>query len=258
MTQDNDSSRGNRLLGEQIGQNLADAWPDLELTWGGGKPLTLVLGQDELSFAPPQEMDSFVSWIATVLSWGGRMTQGRAWKKNTDANKAEEFARWAHAGQWYGSAPYVKHVEEVVAIVTTLPLQVFGNEEHLAHLRSVAWLHDVLEDTPVTQDFLASKFGDVVSVAVATLSDEELPTRRERKEEIHRRLKLVSAAHLPYRLALIVKVADRLANVRSCVRNKSIGLLKMYVKEHDAFRDAVYRPDLCDSWWNELELITRG
>jgi hypothetical protein len=46
---------------------------------------------------------------------------------------------------------------------------------------------------------------------------------------------------------LKVKTADRLANVRNCIITSNDGLLKMYKKEHAAFKEAVYRPGICES-----------
>lgn len=54
---------------------------------------------------------------------------------------AENIARLAHAGQVekYGDAPYITHIERVVAGVTS------------DDAKAVAWLHDVLEDTSWTE-----------------------------------------------------------------------------------------------------------
>jgi (p)ppGpp synthase/HD superfamily hydrolase len=53
---------------------------------------------------------------------------------------AESIARRAHHGQTEESTgdPYLRHVQRVVAMVD-------GNEA-----KAVAWLHDVIEDSPVT------------------------------------------------------------------------------------------------------------
>jgi (p)ppGpp synthase/HD superfamily hydrolase len=54
--------------------------------------------------------------------------------------KAEEIARRAHEGQIEESTgdPYIRHIERVVALVE-------GEDA-----KAVAWMHDVLEDTPMT------------------------------------------------------------------------------------------------------------
>lgn len=59
--------------------------------------------------------------------------------------KAEELARRAHADQKEESTgdPYEKHLERVAGFVFTDAAKI------------VAWLHDILEDTPLTADDLA-------------------------------------------------------------------------------------------------------
>lgn len=59
---------------------------------------------------------------------------------------AEELAREAHAGQVDKSGrAYVHHLERVVSLVDGPQAQ------------SVAWLHDVLEDTDITEDELLAE-----------------------------------------------------------------------------------------------------
>lgn len=61
----------------------------------------------------------------------------------TLADKAHKIARKAHFGQVdKAGVDYIKHPETVASFVT-------GNEE-----KAVAFLHDVLEDTNVTLEFL--------------------------------------------------------------------------------------------------------
>ena len=158
---------------------------------------------------------------------------------------AESYARQAHASDRYGDEPYSVHLEAVVAIVR--------GADDSDEAASVAWLHDVLEDTEATAADLSLAFGAVVSIAVALVTDPEGENRRTRKARLHERLIcLHPAASAPARLALLVKAADRLANVRASAAD-SPGKLKMYRKEHAAFREAVHRPGLCDEIWAELD-----
>ena len=57
------------------------------------------------------------------------------------------------------------------------------------------------------------------------------------------------------RLALIVKAAGRLANLRMSARGGSDSKLEMYRREHPAFRDAAFRPPLCDDLWREMDQV---
>ena len=61
------------------------------------------------------------------------------------APKAEALARAAHATQVdLSGEPYTNHLARVAARVTS-------DDE-----KAVAWLHDILEDTPTTPDDLAA------------------------------------------------------------------------------------------------------
>ena len=50
-------------------------------------------------------------------------------------------------------------------------------------------------------------------------------------------------------LALLVKVADRLANVRACVQDGCTALWSVYQLEHTAFKAAADRVGQCDTLW---------
>jgi (p)ppGpp synthase/HD superfamily hydrolase len=167
---------------------------------------------------------------------------------------ARTFAAEAHAqaGDTYGEGqPYTVHLAEVVAIVEGL------NDPSLAgsFLCDVAWLHDILEDTPVTVTELENRFGHTVALAVRLVTDPEgYPNRRTRKAALHETLAALDPRLEEARAALLVKAADRLANVRACC-NSGDSRLKMYQREHAAFRAAAYRPGLCDVLWAELDSL---
>lgn len=167
--------------------------------------------------------------------------------------RSREFAVWAHAGQKYGEEPYVAHLDEVAATVAQYMPD--GDDDDF---QDAAYLHDVVEDTPVTRSFVEEMFGVTVATAVEFLTDPEAPNRKERKRKLHDRLSRLDANRRPYRLALAVKAADRLSNVKRCVEEDNGRLLQMYAKEHPDFRAAVHRDGLCDNLWKELdELVAR-
>ena len=107
-------------------------------------------------------------------------------------NEAEVLATAAHAGQFdKAGKPYIFHPCTVAAMVKT--------EEE----KTVAWLHDVVEDTPVTLDELRGHgFPEPVVAAVDVL------TKRSGMEygEYIRRVKQNP-------LALTVKIADMTHNM---------------------------------------------
>ena len=70
---------------------------------------------------------------------------------NPNAEKAKAYAELKHAGQIHGTRPFTTHLGEVVGA-----LHEFG---HLNDdLTAAAWLHDVVEDTPVTIEEIYSEF----------------------------------------------------------------------------------------------------
>ncbi len=78
---------------------------------------------------------------------------------------AEQIARDAHSGQFRrdGVTPYIVHPESVASRVNT-------PEE-----KATAWLHDVLEDTSVSQqDLLNAGIPENVVTAVVTMKKTEV------------------------------------------------------------------------------------
>ncbi len=80
--------------------------------------------------------------------------------------KAAEFAEKAHSsvGQLrkFSGEPYIVHPAAVAQIVSS----VTDDETVIA----AAWLHDVVEDTPVTLEEIAAEFGDDVAYLVEAVT----------------------------------------------------------------------------------------
>jgi (p)ppGpp synthase/HD superfamily hydrolase len=151
----------------------------------------------------------------------------------TLVEKAREFAIRAHGDQKYGDKPYVYHLDAVANLVTE-----FGPVYQAA-----AYLHDILEDTKVTSDEIRKEFGDDITEAVILLTDEPGRNRKERKAKTNQKL-----AATDNKVALVVKAADRLANMEESAKDPSSGKLDMYIKEYNDFAKAVYRLDFCDNF----------
>jgi guanosine-3',5'-bis(diphosphate) 3'-pyrophosphohydrolase len=165
---------------------------------------------------------------------------------STTVAAAREFACAAHDAQRYGDLPYSFHLDAVAAL-----LERYGPAHQV-----VGYLHDVVEDTAVTVDDISRLFGPLVATCVSLLSDGPGASRKERKEAINARLGEVLAAS-DEAIALVVKVADRLANVRHCVAGgtENREKLERYRREHGEFRAAVYRPGLAEALWQELDAL---
>lgn len=128
---------------------------------------------------------------------------------SSEVLRAREFARKAHGNQKYGDKPYLHHLERVVEI-----LRPFDNED----LQIIAYLHDVLEDTAITEAEIEQAFGEYIAHSVFLLSDESGRTRKIRKAATNGKLTGVRPPYLP---VLIVKAADRLANLRACAADEN-------------------------------------
>jgi (p)ppGpp synthase/HD superfamily hydrolase len=148
---------------------------------------------------------------------------------------ARTLALKAHKGQMYGKLPYSYHLGMVSSLLTG-----YGQV-----VQDIAWLHDTVEDTSLTLEAIEEVCGPVVARCVDLLTDPPGANRRERKAAAYARLAAVDVANVDEAWALLVKAADRLANVQFCVRERS-SLVEMYRKEHEAFRKAVLRPG-----WND-------
>ena len=158
--------------------------------------------------------------------------------------RAEARARAAHAGQEYSGGDFAtEHLARVVAT-----LERFGERDPL--LLAAAWLHDVVEDTPVTVAALREEFGEELATLVWRLTDEDGPTRRDRQTATHAKIRADARA-------VRVKLADRLANVESAQERQS-HLVGMYRKEFAQFRRDLWRRDEYPELWSALERAVAG
>jgi len=139
--------------------------------------------------------------------------------------KARDFASEAHYGQLYGDdLPYTHHLYMVDRELTKAGVR-------SSVLRSAAWLHDVIEDTPVTQAEVRREFGAEIADIVQRLTNPLGGNRAWRHSQSYPKI----ADHPG---ATTVKLADRCANIIHGVRTKS-SLVSMYIREHDKFLDAM-------------------
>ena len=116
-------------------------------------------------------------------------------------------------------------------------------------------MHDVVEDTEVSTKEEESQFGKLVADAVAILTDQPGKDRKERKSKTYAKMSSVSGET---EIALVVKAADRLANMRACVADNDNDRLAMYKSEHPTFKASAFRPGACNEIWSELETILKA
>ncbi|MDU8924697.1 bifunctional GTP diphosphokinase/guanosine-3',5'-bis pyrophosphate 3'-pyrophosphohydrolase [Pasteurellaceae bacterium LIM206] len=122
--------------------------------------------------------------------------------------RAFVVARDAHEGQFRSSGePYITHPVAVASIIAEMRL------DHEAVM--AALLHDVIEDTPYTEEQLMREFGKSVAEivdGVSKLDKLKFRTRQEAQAESFR--KMILAMTKDIRVVLI-KLADRTHNMRT-------------------------------------------
>ncbi len=121
---------------------------------------------------------------------------------------AIEFSRAAHQGQMrYSGDPYISHPIAVARILTPLHID--------AQAIVAALLHDVVEDTDVTNEQVAEKFGKPVAELVDGLSKLDriqFETREDAQAENFRKMLMAMARDVR---VILIKLADRLHNMRT-------------------------------------------
>lgn len=151
-------------------------------------------------------------------------------------SRAAWFAAGAHGSQMYGDAcRYRQHLVEVRDL-----MRVVFDRARLSlplDLRQAVWLHDVLEDTDITDAHLLELFAPEVVHLVQTVT----ARGGNRKSRVAvKGKKLRESMQISARILAIV---DRIANVRCALQgrrpNEDTRLLKMYVQEAEDFELAV-------------------
>ena len=126
----------------------------------------------------------------------------------TLVHKAFDFAKEAHKNQKRASGEdYFIHPCFVARILVDLGLD--------AHTVAAAFLHDVIEDTPVSERDIKNDFGEEVLelvLGVTKLEKIEFTSLEEEQAENFRKLFVAMAKDIR---VIIIKLADRLHNMRS-------------------------------------------
>ncbi|MCI8757048.1 MAG: HD domain-containing protein, partial [Oscillospiraceae bacterium] len=121
--------------------------------------------------------------------------------------QAYEVARNAHKDQKRVSGePYISHPVAVACILVNLGMD--------SECIQAALLHDVVEDTEITDQQVAKQFGDEVALlvnGVTKLGKLSFSSREEQQAENIRKMVLAMAQDVR---VIIIKLADRLHNMR--------------------------------------------
>lgn len=146
--------------------------------------------------------------------------------------EALDFARSAHGEQQrkYTHEPYIEHPIRVAEIVKSVP--------HTEAMICAAYLHDVVEDTPVAHQEIEERFGPEVARLVHELTDEYmkeaypgLNRKKRKKKEVARQATMSNEAKT-------IKLADVIDNTRDIIKNDKDFAVK-YIPEMEALVEAL-------------------
>jgi len=135
--------------------------------------------------------------------------------------KAIDIARRAHDGQLrkYTDEPYIVHPFAVAGLVASVT-----NDNNIL---AAAILHDVVEDTMVTSEFIREEFGDCIAGMVSDLTDISVPSDGNRA--IRKKIDLNHTALASYE-AQTIKLADLIDNSKT-ITYYDPAFAKVYMEE---------------------------
>lgn len=173
-------------------------------------------------------------------------------------NFAKKFAIKHHGKQKHGCLDISKHLADVAKHVEKHapehPAVVdFGLTEYVQDMVAAAWLHDVVEDTPVSiadlelalkKNGFADNVQRVISI-VDRVTDKPGASRKERHLNTYHRIRNHPGA-------VLVKLCDRRHNHERSIKHGEI-YAAMYAKEYEYFKFALWTPGVFDNLWEELD-----
>ena len=145
--------------------------------------------------------------------------------------KARRFAEQHHAGQTYngGKDSYMVHLDAVHGVAKSVGLP----EEFL----TAAYLHDVLEDTPITYAQLTDMFGKTVADLVEAVTGRGA-TRGARNGDAYHKIIEAGAP------AALLKMCDRIVNAEfsnRLGRRGDASFFTLYLSEQPAFMGMIHK-----------------
>ncbi len=159
--------------------------------------------------------------------------------------KAYYFAKNAHSGQKRASGEeYFTHPCAVAQILIDLRMD--------SNTIAAAFLHDVLEDTPVTQQDIKNEFGDEVLELVEGVTKLDKIEFKSQEEEQAENFKKIFVSMAKDIRVVIIKLADRLHNMRSLNFLSKERQLKMARETLDIYAPLAGRLGISSVKW-ELE-----
>jgi guanosine-3',5'-bis(diphosphate) 3'-pyrophosphohydrolase len=153
--------------------------------------------------------------------------------------KAKEFARTAHAGQSrkYTGEAYIVHPFRVAAEVLKLP-------EATEDMVCAAYLHDVIEDTPVTDLQIMMEFNNQIAEYVVGLTSysKQIDSKEHRwkRKEMDREYLAKQSNEVK-----IIKMIDRTDNLRDLrISEDNVDFISKYIDESKDLYEVIHNAHL--------------
>jgi GTP diphosphokinase / guanosine-3',5'-bis(diphosphate) 3'-diphosphatase len=144
--------------------------------------------------------------------------------------EAANFAARAHAGQKRKGAagePYIDHLIEVAELVAR------SGYDSDVNLIMACFLHDVVEDTSISQQEIARVFNDdVASLVMEATDDKTLPKQTRKARQVQ------TAPHKSAR-AQALKLADKISNLRAILLSPPLDWTPQRKREYFDWAKAV-------------------
>ena len=141
--------------------------------------------------------------------------------------QARNLAIEKHKNQKYGQHSYIVHLTNVVNVLLH-----FGTKLEEDVLLMSAWLHDIIEDTNIDQNFIKNTFGEEVNEIVQLVTNQNnlSITKEDNKRKTFERI-------ITNQNAIIVKLADRIANVEFSLLHGNLDKIANYKKEQEVINE---------------------
>jgi guanosine-3',5'-bis(diphosphate) 3'-pyrophosphohydrolase len=181
-----------------------------------------------------------IARLTTLENVGGVFRDGRAIYE-----RARAFAIKAHLGQMQGDEFYTCHLEEVENVLIRFDSCSF-------RMRAAAWLHDTVEKSNVTMKDINREFPGFVASLVDAVTIVQGESREQRNSATYLRVKEQGS------YAVVLKLADRIANVEEAIRAATLtndSKLPIHEDEYSEFRDALYESKNADAMWAHMDIV---
>ncbi len=154
--------------------------------------------------------------------------------------RARAFAIKAHLNQMRGETFYTCHLEQVEDVLIRF--------DHCSfRMRAAACLHDTVETPHVSMKDINREFPGFIASLVDAVRRVPGQSRDERNSAMYRSIKEHGIN------AIVLKLADRIANVEEAIR-VSGDALSIYADEYTEFRDALYESTHAEAMWAHLDM----